>query len=117
MADDQFDVCSKALGLMGEEPITSFEDDTAQSEQCGLHYEMFIRSLMMAKDWYFLRKRADLVEDGAAVPVNEWTRAFLLPSDALGPPVAMDRTWRGSFRHRPAQARWSRGGKSQAVTF
>lgn len=87
MAQDEFDVCSKALGLIGEEPITSFDDDTHASEQCGLHYDLFVRSMMTMKDWYFLRTRADLVEDGATIPINEWTRAFSLPSDRLGPPL------------------------------
>lgn len=92
MADSKEDVASQALARLGEPAISSFEEDSETAEKVNQLYEPTILQLLSSYNWKFATKRAVLSEDAAAVPVNEWTRAFLLPdlnTDRVGQPLGV----------------------------
>lgn len=92
MTDSAVDIVSMALARLGEPAISSMEEDTDTADKVRLLYEPTILGLLGSYEWSFARTRALLVEDGAANPVNEWRRAFLLPAlktDRVGKPIAM----------------------------
>lgn len=92
MADSKEDVASQALARLGEPAISSFEEDTETAEKVNQLYEPTILQLFSSYNWKFAIKRAVLSEDAAAVPVNEWTRSFIMPTlrtERIGQPVAV----------------------------
>lgn len=92
MTISKVDVASQALARLGEPAISSFEEDTQTAEKVNQLYEQTVLSALSLYDWDFATVRASLVEDGAATPVNQWTRAFLLPTlrtERVGEPLAV----------------------------
>ena len=92
MADTKETVASQALARLGEPSISDFTADSDTAEKVNLLYETTILALLSQHDWTFATARATLLEDGAAVPENQWTRAFLLPvlkTDRVGKPITI----------------------------
>jgi hypothetical protein len=92
MADSKVDVASQALARLGEPAISSFEEDSDTAEKVNQLYEPTILQLLSSHDWHFATRRKTLVEDAAGVPINEWTRAFLMPAlrtDRVGKPLSV----------------------------
>ena len=92
MADTKETVASQALARLGEPSISDFTADSDTAEKLNLLYETTILALLSQHDWTFATARATLLEDGAAVPENQWTRAFLLPvlkTDRVGKPITI----------------------------
>lgn len=90
MIDSAVDVASQALARLGEPAISSFEEDTDTAEKVNRLYETAILGLLSSYDWSFATTKAALPIDAAGVPVNEWTRAFLLPvlrTERVGKPL------------------------------
>lgn len=95
MAGSKEDVASKALARLGEGPISSFDEDTEAAEKVNLLYEETILDLLANYQWQWASKRAILSVDGAEIPKNEWSKAFLLPTirtDRVGNPYRVYRT-------------------------
>jgi hypothetical protein len=114
-------IASQALARLGEPSISSFEEDSQTAEKVNLLYESTILSLFSAYDWRFAMTKVALPIDGAAVPVNRWTRGFLLPDlnvDRVGPPhkvfasaeVGAKVTWNYEI-----QERWIMTNETQIV--
>ncbi len=80
MTDSRIDVASQALARLGEPAISSFEEDSETAEKVARLYEPTILQLLSSHDWSFATRRASLPEDASGTPINEWTRAFLLPT-------------------------------------
>lgn len=92
MTTSRVDVASQALARLGEPAISSFEEDSDTAEKVNQLYEPTILQLLSSHDWHFATRRATLQEDGAGVPVNEWTRSFLLPTlrtERVGKPLSV----------------------------
>ena len=92
MTDSREDVASQALARLGEPAISSFEEDSDTAERVNQLYEPTILQLLGSHDWSFATRRAGLAEDAAGLPLNEWTRAFLLPplrTDRVGKPLSV----------------------------
>lgn len=90
--DSKEDVASQALARLGEPAISSFEEDSDTAEKVNKLYEPTILQLLSSYDWSFATKRASLPIDAAGTPINEWTRAFLMPTlrtDRVGKPLAV----------------------------
>lgn len=92
MTDSNVDVASQALARLGEPAISSFDEDSDTAERVRQLYEPTVLQLLGSHDWSFATKRSALSEDAAGVPINEWTRAFLLPTlrtDRVGKPLSV----------------------------
>lgn len=106
------DVASRALSRLGEPAITSFDEDSPAARRIRPLYEPAVLDLLSRYEWPWARRRELLAEDAAANPVNEFTRAFLMPmigTDRVGEPLSVfpdaDRSSRPTFDYR-VQDRW-----------
>ena len=59
-ANSAIDICSRALILIGAEPITSFDDDTSEALIAGNMYEDIARSNLVSTRWRFATNQAVL---------------------------------------------------------
>ena len=97
MTDSKVDVASQALARLGEPAISSFEEDSDTAEKVNQLYEPTILQLLGSHDWSFATRRKVLAEDAAGTPINEWKRAFLMPTlrtDRVGKPLSVFNTTR-----------------------
>jgi len=79
----KIDIFSQALVLLGEAPISSF-DEGVPGVVAGSLYETTRDSLLTSNRWRFAVGKADLSRL-TATPLNEWSYAFQLPSNMLMP--------------------------------
>lgn len=92
MADSKEDIASQALARLGEPAISSFDEDTDAAEKVKQLYESTILGLLSSYNWQWATTRAVLAVDGAKTPTNEWTRAFILPTqktELVGQPLTV----------------------------
>jgi len=92
MTYSKVDVASQALARLGEPAISSFEEDSDAAEKVNQLYEPTILQLLGSHDWSFATRRKVLPDDAAGLPLNEWKRAFLLPTlrtDRVGKPLSV----------------------------
>ena len=81
-ADSSIDICSRALILIGAEPITSFTDGSTESLVASNLYEDICRSALQNFRWRFatdqkvLNRRTD-------APTGRYDFAYQLPNDNL----------------------------------
>ena len=59
-ANSAIDICSRALILVGAEPITSFVDDTSEALIAGNMYEDIARTNLTSTRWRFATNQAIL---------------------------------------------------------
>ena len=76
------DLASNALLLIGEETISSFTDDSTAALIAANLYELTYESLLTLHPWRFASTKSTLSRL-TALPVNEWTYAYQLPTDFL----------------------------------
>ena len=81
-ANSAIDICSRALILIGADPITSFEDDTTEALVASNMYEDIARSQLSLMRWRFATEQAELA---ALVdePTGRFDTAHQLPADVL----------------------------------
>ena len=81
-ANSAIDICSRALILIGADPITSFEDDTTEALVASNMYEDIARSQLSLMRWRFATEQAELA---ALVdePTGRFDPAPQLPADVL----------------------------------
>ncbi len=82
MALSDIALCSRALIKIGAQPISSFEDGTAQSEIAGALYEQVRDSLLSSYAWNFAVGQVQLVQLSTP-PTADFTYAYELPTDFL----------------------------------
>lgn len=76
-------VVNAALGLLGEEPLTSYADDeTDKARKVRAIYPTARNTVLSAKPWNALIRRARLGADETA-PAWGWAYRFPLPADLL----------------------------------
>jgi len=81
-ADSAIDISSRALILIGAEPITSFTDGTTESLVAGSLYEDICRSALSNTRWRFASDQAVLNRLTDA-PTGRYDLAYQLPSGTL----------------------------------
>tara|TARA_R110002153_G_C13072355_1_gene473460 strand:+ start:64 stop:657 length:594 start_codon:yes stop_codon:yes gene_type:complete len=81
-ANSGIDICSRALILIGANPITSFDDGTTESTVAVNLYEDIARSALTNTRWRFATEQA-VLNTLSDVPTGRWDMASQLPSDLL----------------------------------
>lgn len=82
MADTALDICSRALVMIGADPITSFQSNTTPSKVAATLYEPTVRA-MLTKRWGFARTTQELSLLADAPDGNIWDAAYAMPAEAL----------------------------------
>ena len=82
MSDTKFDICSRALALIGVPAIASFSDGTTESTVAGQFYEATVRVLFSRRRWRFASTQAELSRE-AGVPEAKWSAIYPLPTGLL----------------------------------
>ncbi len=82
MALTAIQVCARALLSIGCEPITSFEDGSAEADVAGMLYGGVRDALLSSYPWSFATAQRALAEI-AAVPLADHAHAYQLPDDFL----------------------------------
>ena len=77
-ANSAIDICSRALILIGAEPITSFNDDTSEALIAGNMYEDIARTNLTSTRWRFATNQAVLNRLTDA-PTGRFDSAYQLP--------------------------------------
>tara|TARA_S200002703_G_scaffold150086_1_gene148197 strand:+ start:282 stop:866 length:585 start_codon:yes stop_codon:yes gene_type:complete len=77
-ANSAIDICSRALILVGAEPITSFNDDTSEALIAGNMYEDIARTNLTSTRWRFATNQAILNRLSEA-PTGRFNAAYQLP--------------------------------------
>jgi len=81
-ADTDIDVCSRALILIGAEPITSFADGTNEALVASNMYEDIARSALVNTRWRFSTNQA-VLNRLTAPPTGRYDAAYQLPNGWL----------------------------------
>jgi len=81
-ANSPIDICSRALILIGADPITSFDDGNTEALVAVNMYEDVARASLVNSRWRFATNQAVLNLLSAA-PTGRYDRAYQLPSDTL----------------------------------
>ncbi|BAQ87895.1 conserved protein of unknown function [uncultured Mediterranean phage uvMED] len=81
MADSKFDICNKALVLVGANTISSFTQNTTESKVANQLYESTLENLLTRCRWRFASKQAQLSKN-TTNPDARYDSSYALPSDA-----------------------------------
>lgn len=81
-ANSAIDICSRALILIGADPITSFTDDTTEALVASNLYEDVARSQLCRMRWRFATEQAELAALADA-PTGRFDISHQLPSNLL----------------------------------
>ncbi|EIQ00863.1 hypothetical protein OpiT1DRAFT_05420 [Opitutaceae bacterium TAV1] len=81
MATD-VEICNQALVRVGENVVTSLDDDTEASRRCLIAYAPTVREVLRDGQWHCATHRAVLAPL-AQKPAFGWERQFLLPADFI----------------------------------
>lgn len=82
MALNDIGLCSRALIRLGANPITSFDDGTAESEIASALYAPVRDSLLSSYPWTFASAQSTLTKLNE-VPEADYQNAFQLPNNFL----------------------------------
>jgi hypothetical protein len=88
MATTDVGYCNRALNLVGEDPIASFEDGTDRARTAALQYTRVRDMLLTMAVWNFARRKRQLSRLSTD-PINEYQYQYQLPSDLLAGPDAV----------------------------
>jgi hypothetical protein len=88
MADTKFDICSRALTMIGGQRIASFDDDLAEAEVARDHYEDVVLTALTVPGgkpyrWRFASDLRSLPAPVSGEPTDKWDHAYNLPNDML----------------------------------
>jgi hypothetical protein len=81
MADSKFDICNKALVLVGANTISSFTQNTTESNVANQLYESTLENLLTRCRWRFASKQAQLSKN-TTNPDARYDSSYALPNDA-----------------------------------
>lgn len=82
MASD-VDLCSRALMLLGADPISSLSDETDNARLLASVYPSLRRASLSRYPWRFALKRAELTAVAGAPSGGGWDYEFILPPDRV----------------------------------
>lgn len=83
MALSDVDIANAALIDLGHEQIQSFFDDSDQARAINAIYAMNRDRTLAAHPWNFATKRLSLAAAVITLNTEEWSNAYLLPTDSL----------------------------------
>lgn len=75
-------ICNQALSHIGESPIVSLTEGSADANLCSQFYPLARDAILEDRQWSFALKRASLVPSVTAPP-STWLFAYVLPGDAF----------------------------------
>lgn len=75
-------ICNQALGWLGANLITSFEDGTTESNLCNSNYDPLRDAVLEQHNWTFATTWEELVML-ANPPISLYPNSFQIPTDAL----------------------------------
>jgi len=73
-------ICSNALRILGDDPITSLTDDTERARLCNALYEPSRDAVLRTHPWNFAITRATLAQL-STTPAYEYSYQYALPTD------------------------------------
>ncbi len=82
MALNDIALCSRALIRLGAQPITSFDDGSAEAEICGALYAQSRDALLSSYGWNFATGQVELSALNEEA-IGEYSNVFALPNDFL----------------------------------
>lgn len=82
MVKSAIDLCSQALVRLGAEPVSSFDEGTAEADVADALYAGVRDECLSAHPWSFATGQA-VLERLTAVPVADYAYAYALPTDLL----------------------------------
>ena len=77
---DSTTICNLALAKIGDQSITSLDDNTVESRFCKLYYPVALGECLMLNTWNFATKLATLSQI-TTPPLFDWGHAYQLPAD------------------------------------
>lgn len=79
---DRVTICNHALAKVGEQRITSLDDDTKNAILCKLHYQQTLDEVIRNHRWNCCTKRTELAADVEA-PAFDFQYQYTLPIDCI----------------------------------
>ena len=84
MATTKVDLASRALNLLGEKSITSFDESTAPAAVASSLYETVVKAALSLHRWRFASKVVELSKlDETPVDESSWVYIHQLPADLI----------------------------------
>lgn len=80
MSTTKVDICNAALGMLGANSITSFDEKSDRARLCVALYDKSRRALLRMHPWHCATKRTVLAAVGTP-PAFGWSTAYPLPAD------------------------------------
>ena len=74
-------ICNQGLGWLGANLITSFDDNSDESNLCKVNYCLLRDAVLEVADWSFAIKRVEL--SALAEPTLGYAQAYQVPDDCL----------------------------------
>lgn len=81
-ANSPVDICSRALILIGADPITSFDDNSTEALVASNLYEDVARASLVNSRWRFATNQS-VLNKLAADPTGRYDNAYQLPTNSL----------------------------------
>lgn len=82
MSDTAITLCSKALVKLGAKSITSFNEETTESEVASQLYETILQDLLSSYPWRFALQQVSLGRL-QTTPLTDYQYAYQLPNNCL----------------------------------
>lgn len=82
--DSKIDICKRALILIGESPISSFDDETTAATVASNLYDAKKRQMLASYPWRFAAMSA-LISKIVSDKTTDYDNAYQLPSQCLRP--------------------------------
>ena len=82
MSDTAITLCSKALIKLGAKSITSFQEETVESEVANQLYESTLQNLLASYPWRFALTQKTLARL-TEKPITDYQYAYQLPNDCV----------------------------------
>lgn len=75
-------ICSRALIMLGEKPISSFDERRSTAQICANIYPGLKATILSAHPWRFAMQKKKLSRETTA-PINEWKYSHIIPPESL----------------------------------
>ncbi len=85
---DRIDVVNQSLARLGAEPLQTLEDVVPGAQAASLIYDQVVSVMIGAYPWPFASQMFSLPLT-TTVPLDGFVRAFALPPERLGDPIAL----------------------------
>ena len=77
------DVFNQSLAVLGENPISSFQDATEEARIAAARYETVVRNWLTRHDWTWARTQRELGSPLSLPPLDGWQRAYAIPPETV----------------------------------